>query len=193
MAFTCNLCPSTFTEATSLSRHIRTQHGNTTYQCERCVFTTKRKDKLKQHIESKHYKNTFKCLHCTFECARKDNLTRHINAYHEVPVNPLAPTPDFDWADDVEQEERTQKEVTFRCDQCTSTFGERKNLNRHISSVHEEEKFQCAQCAQIFNRQDHLNRHLPVHKKVKKTAPAPKYELFDEPSDSQKSCFGEKI
>ena len=81
MAFTCNQCPSTFTEATNLNRHIRTKHSNKSFKCERCEFSSARSDKLKKHIESKHYGNKVKCPHCAFEATRNDNLTRHIKSY----------------------------------------------------------------------------------------------------------------
>jgi hypothetical protein len=191
MAFTCNQCPSTFTENKTLNRHIRTKHGNLSLKCEKCAFTTTRKDKLKTHIEAKHYLNKFKCPHCAFECARNDSLTRHIKAYHEVPENPLEPTPNFDWVEDIEQEER--EIVKYKCDKCNAEFKDRKNLNKHMKSVHAQEYFACEHCAQVFNRKDNLMRHLPVHKKVKKSKPVPKYALFDEPCDSRKSCFGDKI
>ena len=190
MAFTCNQCPSTFTEATNLNRHIRTKHSNKSFKCERCEFSSARSDKLKKHIESKHYGNKVKCPHCAFECDRNDSLTRHVKTYHEVPKDPLAPTPNFDWVEDIEQEER---EVKHKCNQCNAEFKEGFNLNKHINSVHAKEQFACEHCAQIFNRKDNLMRHLPVHKKVKKIKAVPKkYALFDEPSDSKKSCFGEK-
>ena len=191
MAFTCNQCPSTFTEATNLNRHIRTKHSNKSFKCERCEFSSARSDKLKKHIESKHYGHKVKYPHCAFECDRNDNLTRHVKTYHEVPKDPLAPTPNFDWVEDIEQEER---EVKHKCNQCNAEFKEGFNLNKHINSVHAKEQFACEHCAQIFNRKDNLMRHLPVHKKVKKIKAVPqKYELFDEPSDSKKSCFGDKI
>ena len=66
---------------------------------------------MKSHIESKHYGNKVKCPHCAFECDRKDNLTRHIQTYHEVPKDPLAPTPNFDWVEHIEQEGKPDKPV----------------------------------------------------------------------------------
>ena len=109
MAFTCELCPTTFTVRTHLNRHVRTKHGKTSFKCERCDFTTNRKDNLKQHIESKHYGNQVKCSECEFRCNRKDSLNRHVKLYH--PVDILSPTPNFDWVQDVENEEEEREEV----------------------------------------------------------------------------------
>ena len=103
MAFICEFCPTNFGERKTLNRHVRTKHSNASFECERCELTTNRKDKLKHHLESKHYGNKAKCTYCTFEYERKDSLDRHVKSYQEV--NPLSPTPDFDWVEDVEMEE----------------------------------------------------------------------------------------
>ena len=103
MAFTCNDCAATFSEKTNLTRHIKSKHKNTNFKCKKCEFTTTRKDNLKTHIESKHYQNKVKCPECSAEFSRPDSMQRHKKEYH--PKDPLALTPDLDWAEEVEREE----------------------------------------------------------------------------------------
>jgi hypothetical protein len=63
----------------------------------------------------------------------------------------------------------------------------KKNMNKHIKSVHEEKHFWCDHCNLTFNRKDNLKRHLPVHMKENKQKPMPKEteEVFDEPCDER--------
>ena len=103
MAFTCNDCVATFTEKKNLYRHVRSKHQATNLKCKKCEFTTTRKDKLKTHIESKHYQNKVKCPECSAEFSRPDSMQRHRKEYH--PKDPLALTPNLDWAEEVEREE----------------------------------------------------------------------------------------
>ena len=103
MAFTCNYCNTTFSAKTNLTRHVKSKHEATNMQCEMCEFTTTRNDKLKTHIESKHYQNKVKCPECPAEFSRKDSMERHRREYH--PKDPLALTPNLDWAEEVEREE----------------------------------------------------------------------------------------
>ena len=148
MAFSYEKCSATFGLHKTLNRHLKPNYGNQTFQCGKCEYTTNRKDKLKQHTESKHFGNKFSCTQCTFSCDRKNNLNRHIITYHKEQKNPLAPTPGFDWVEDVEQDESIKKEEkkNFACPQCPAEFKENFNLTKHVNSVHAENKFKCDQC-----------------------------------------------
>ena len=76
--------------------------------------------------------NKAKCTYCTFEYERKDSLDRHVKSYQEV--NPLSPTPDFDWVEDVEMEEMHPQ--NHKCTQCDAEFKEGFNLTKPVNSVH---------------------------------------------------------
>ena len=163
MAFSCEKCSATFGLQKTLNRHLKANHGNQTFQCGKCDYTTNQKDNLKHHVESKHFGNKFLCTHCPFSCERKDSLNRHIRTYHEVEKDPLAPTPGFDWAEDVEQEERIQNKEKFTCPQCPSVLYHKSTLNRHVNSVHGKKEFKCGECDLTFNRVDAFRRHEPIH------------------------------
>lgn len=61
------------------------------------------------------------------------------------------------------------KERIFVCDQCSSRFNERFNLNKHIRAVHERRRpFQCSTCHARFQQRDHMQKHeMCVHKKLR--------------------------
>ena len=107
MVFTCNYCSTHFSEKRSLTRHIKSKHEVTNLKCEKCEFITTRKDKLKTHIESKHYQNKVKCPECPAEFSRQDNLECHKKDQH--PQDPLALTPNFNWAKEVERVEEEKE------------------------------------------------------------------------------------
>ena len=121
MVFTCNYCSTHFSEKKNLTRHIKSKHEVTNLKCEKCEFTTTRKDHLKNHIESQHYQNKVKCPECTAEFSRQDNLERHRKDQH--PQDPLALTPNFNWAKEVERGGRkpgrsTKREVSIQETTC---------------------------------------------------------------------------
>ena len=59
--------------------------------------------------------------------------------------------------------------MPFQCDECNSTFNERKSLNRHIRSKHQiSEEFKCEHCEYKSNRKDNLARHLVKHSESRK-------------------------
>ena len=54
----------------------------------------------------------------------------------------------------------------FSCDQCTKTFTQKVNLDRHKRTKHPDNsppQFQCDQCTAKFNRKDSLKRHQEGH------------------------------
>ena len=53
----------------------------------------------------------------------------------------------------------TSAQSEFKCMQCTSTFGERKNLLQHEQTVHGEVYHKCELCHTTFNRVSNLKRH----------------------------------
>jgi Zinc finger, C2H2 type len=58
---------------------------------------------------------------------------------------------------------------TITCSQCSSSFTERFNLNKHIRAVHERRRpYQCQTCLARFQQRDHMQKHeMCVHKKLR--------------------------
>ena len=61
-----------------------------------------------------------------------------------------------------------KKEENRKCTTCDKMFTDRRNLNKHIKSVHEGNMFSCDQCSKTYTRKasliDHVSRH---HDKTK--------------------------
>ena len=49
----------------------------------------------------------------------------------------------------------------LKCDQCDKDFATKRNLTRHIQSIHEaKEKFSCQSCQQKYTTKDGLKKHI---------------------------------
>lgn len=49
------------------------------------------------------------------------------------------------------------------CGVCNKTFATKKDLDRHVSSVHAVKQFKCGSCSKAFTRRDKLQRHEKIH------------------------------
>ena len=67
-SFHCNLCSSTFTVKSSLTKHIDQIHNKIRYSCEFCEKSFTSKQNLKHHIESVH--EDFKHNKLGLSCAK---------------------------------------------------------------------------------------------------------------------------
>jgi len=54
------------------------------------------------------------------------------------------------------------KRKVHECGSCDETFTLRKDLERHVFSVHsgDQKPFSCPHCPKAYNRKDHLRRHM---------------------------------
>lgn len=56
---------------------------------------------------------------------------------------------------------------SFVCGICGNTFFKKKELDRHVMTIHTSIKqFQCGSCSKVFNRKDKLARHEKTHSNV---------------------------
>jgi KRAB domain-containing zinc finger protein len=62
-----------------------------------------------------------------------------------------------------------KKKKFFKCEICEKNFSDKSNLNKHISSVHEDKKpFKCELCEFSSSLKGNLNNHIKsVHQKKK--------------------------
>ena len=87
MANKCPQCDKTFSTPSTLKKHIRDTHSESTYKCPKCNSTFKMKSNLSRHLKShEDDKDMHRCGQCDKTFQRKDNLKRHLKIL----------TPDFD-------------------------------------------------------------------------------------------------
>lgn len=150
----CHLCGKFLKNKYLLQSHIRNIHERANINnnvCEECGKTFGGKAILKRHIERVHSDQTFKCKECGKELQAQDALMKHVRLYHSGREPKPCPHP-----------------------QCEKSFFEERNLQKHISHVHDKLKpFNCDvcpfQCSRLSNLNLHRRKSHNRHDKLTKT------------------------
>ena len=85
-SFSCNLCSSTFTVKSSLTKHIDQIHNKIRYSCKLCEKSFTSKQNLKFHIESVHEQLKHNCSYCNSTFKLKLSLLTHLKSKHTPSV-----------------------------------------------------------------------------------------------------------
>lgn len=157
------------------------------FRCGDCSLTFTSQRALESHSAKKHKKSRpYKCNTCSASFLFKQNRDRHIVEVHDGKRPHQCPHAGcgaaFKNSSGLKQHTRTvhDKQRPFKCDQCTSSFGQRNHLTQHIVVVHLRRKnFRCTVCGTSFSNRGNLNQH--VRRKhagqpttsLANTAPAP--------------------
>ena len=85
-SFSCNLCSSTFSVKSSLTKHIDQIHNKIRYSCDLCEKSFTSKQNLKFHIESVHEELKHNCCYCNSIFKLKLSLITHLKSKHTPTV-----------------------------------------------------------------------------------------------------------
>ena len=86
--YPCNKCSFKFTDKTSLSEHINTQHSHESYTCEHCHFVSEDQSSLYMHERNIHQKQKYQCSLCTNYFTKPENLEEHKASKHNIGLYP---------------------------------------------------------------------------------------------------------
>ena len=106
------------------------------------------------------------CNRCTLQFNKKYVFDLHLSLIHGEKMTVKVEPP---ITEENIQELRTSEQVFsdhvvdtgLKCNTCYSIFKTKQNLNRHVTSVHEEKKpFKCKICDAIFSSKQGMTRHI---------------------------------
>ena len=140
---TCKQCGTIFTRKWLLDRHVATVHDKKKIKCDQCDQTFTQKHELKRHVSAVHERKQYECDECDFVTSWKDNLSRHKEGEHGVETKKRKPEPEKEKLNVKKVKIDADEALPFQCNQCEVTFGQKKNLMKHIESVHGQKKIKC--------------------------------------------------
>ena len=97
------------------------------------------------------------CAKCLLQFDNMTIYNMHLSIVHKLNVE-IKQEPSFDI---LEKEIEESEKVSLQCEHCDKAFSTRSNLNKHVSSIHEEKKpFKCDVCDYSCSRKDALTKHV---------------------------------
>ncbi|XP_017756809.1 PREDICTED: zinc finger protein Xfin-like [Eufriesea mexicana] len=125
----------------------------------RSVFAWKRN--LTSHLRYQcGQKPRFKCPYCDYVCKVKADIRKHIRIKHKN--NDVYVIDIFEsWQTKIESSDPFTKIKRFPCPNCTSAFGQKPSLTRHLRyECRQEPRFQCPYCHQRSKKTSDIYAHI---------------------------------
>ena len=174
----CPACHKIFSSKGNLKIHIETVHeGKKSFNCSLCNTQLSSKRNLENHVAGVHEgKKPFACSQCTKSFAQNASLKHHIETVHEIENIKIEqpdeaaflclPAPSDS---EINPESDTRKKQTFECSICNTQLSSKRNLENHISGVHDGTKsFHCSLCSKSFAQNATLKQHIKAVHEGKK-------------------------
>lgn len=137
----CQICSKTFTQSSSLSKHIKALHTQERrHQCSTCTKGFVSKSNLDCHIREKHLpdddpRRYFPCKLCDDKFKTATQLSNHNSRIHK------------------------QKSAKFTCVYCQRKYTRQHNLLQHIQNHARTQNMKCQHCNKMFAHAKNKIRH----------------------------------
>ena len=167
--YQCNKCEKYFSRKYHLENHDQRIHEKIkpTLDKSQCSDCNKSFKNLNKHFKAMHEIRDHKCSHCDKICSKGIYLENHIKSVHEQmkPIGCKICFSKFSTQDMLQSHEKRvhcSKPIDAKCDQCKKTFVSYKNLQIHISNIHQNGpklKYECDKCNKTYHSSNGLNYH----------------------------------
>ncbi|CAL8097952.1 unnamed protein product [Orchesella dallaii] len=133
----CLFCNKNLHIVSNLYTHLRRHLGERPNTCSKCELEFSTKTGLNSH-KTVHGERVFTCDECPASFRNRNALLNHTRCVH-------------------------LKERRYKCNICSSTFGEARTLKSHIKSHLNEKHYQCDKCKKRFSSKQGLDFHRRQH------------------------------
>ena len=153
----CEECALQFGKKLVFDLHLSLVHGKKTIiKTEPNINESQESEKLVASCKNKYAK----CETCNSCFSSNFSLKKHYEKVHggEKPLK--SDKSDVSFSLNENNKSINEKNKKFECDRCSAKYTSKRNLNTHISSIHEAKKFNCGICSAKFNVKGNLDRHI---------------------------------
>ncbi|XP_077321953.1 uncharacterized protein LOC143955711 isoform X1 [Lithobates pipiens] len=161
-------CWEDFSSELGLSKHQKSQTGETQYSCSECGKWFLHKSTFLKHYRSHTGEKPFSCSECGKCFSQKAHLSRH-QRLHTGEKPYVCPECGKRCAQKSELETHQRSHARFKpytCPECGKSFSHKSYFSIH-QKLHTAEKFFCPKCGKSYTQKSELDKHQRSHSEEK--------------------------